>query len=157
MASAKVDPVKVSEMQAVTSKDRNSTQKNRRLKRDVREISKEESDSGDGFEEMQVDHVGNQGREQDQEMDDEERSTPQPLEDEGDNGTTTDEESVPLHAEQNSSISNRPMLKNPAASPPRRELPFARRVPEKEEVQSQPYQAEDDAGSTAGETDDDEL
>ncbi|BCR90860.1 uncharacterized protein ACHE_60746S [Aspergillus chevalieri] len=157
LASAKVDPVKVSEMQAVTSKDRNSTQKNRRLKRDVREISKEESDSGDGFEEMQVDHVGNQGREQDQEMDDEERSTPQPLEDEGDNGTTTDEESVPLHAEQNSSISNRPMLKNPAASPPRRELPFARRVPEKEEVQSQPYQAEDDAGSTAGETDDDEL
>lgn len=127
-------------------------------------MSKDESENGDGFEEMQVDHVGNQGREQDQETDDEERSTPQPLEDEGDNATTTDEESVLSHAEpekkddgvQNSNISNGPMLKDPAASPPRRELPFARRVPEKE-VQSQPYQAEDDVESTAGETDDDEL
>jgi hypothetical protein len=152
-------------MQASTSKDCNSTQKNRRLKRNAREISKDESDSGDEFEEMQMDHVGNQGQEQDQEMDDEEHSTPQPLEDEGDNGITTDEESVLSHAEQerkdyggqNSNISNRPMLKNPAASPPRRELPFTRRVSENKEVQSQLHQAEDDAESTAGETDDDEL
>lgn len=140
------------------------TEKNRRLKRD-RGMSKDESESGDGLEEMHVDHVGNQGREQDQETDDEERSTPQPSEDEGDNGTTTDEESVLSHAElekkddgvQNFNISNGPMLKDPAASPPRRELPFARRVPEKKDVQSQPYQTEDDVESTAGETDDDEL
>lgn len=127
-------------------------------------MSKDESESGDGFEEMHVDHVGNQGREQDQETDDEEGSTPQPLED-GDNGTTTDEESVLSHAEpekkddgvQNSNISNGPMFKDPAASSPRRELPSARRVPEKKEVQSQLHQAEDDVESTAGETDDDEL
>ena len=152
-------------MQASTSKDRNSTQKNRRPKRDAREMSKDKSDSGDGFEEMQVDYVGNQDREQDQDRDDGERSTPQPLEDEGDNDTTTDEESVLSHAEQemkdyggqNSNISNRPMLKNPAASPPRRGLPFARRVPEQKGAQGQPHQAEDDVESTAGETDDDEL
>lgn len=127
-------------------------------------MSKDELESGDGFEEMQMDHAGNQGREQDQETDDEERSTPQPLEDEGDHGTTTDEESVLSHVEpgnendgvKKSDISNGPMLKDSAASPPRRELPFARRAPKKE-VQSQPHQAEYDVESTTGETDDDEL
>ncbi|EYE95886.1 uncharacterized protein EURHEDRAFT_411615 [Aspergillus ruber CBS 135680] len=164
LVSAKVDPVKVSEIQAATSKGRDLTQKNRRLKRNAREMSKDELESGDGFEEMQMDHAGNQGREQDQETDDEERSTPQPLEDEGDHGTTTDEESVLSHVEpgnendgvKKSDISNGPMLKDSAASPPRRELPFARRAPKKE-VQSQPHQAEYDVESTTGETDDDEL
>lgn len=124
-------------------------------------MSKDESESGDGFEEMQVDHVGNQGWEQD----DEERSTPQPLEDDGDNDTTTDEESVLSYAKpekkdhgvQNLNISISPMLKDLAASPPRRELPFARRVPGKKKAQSKPHQTEDDVESTAGETDDDEL
>lgn len=161
------NPDSVSEIQAATStRGRSSTQKSRRPKRDAREMSKDNSESEIEFEEMQVDSVGRREREEDQETDEEERSTPQPLEEEGDNGTTTDEESVSWLAEQEKkddgaqspNMSNRPMLKEPAAPPPRRELPFAKRASEKKEVQNQTYQTEDDnIESTAGETDDDEL
>lgn len=167
LTSAKVDTAKVSEIQAATStRGRSSIQKSRRPKRDAREMSKDNSESEIEFEEMQVDSVGRREREEDQETDEEERSTPQPLEEEGDNGTTTDEESVSWLAEQEKkddgaqspNMSNRPMLKEPAAPPPRRELPFAKRASEKKEVQNQTYQTEDDnIESTAGETDDDEL
>lgn len=161
------NPDSVSEIQAATStRGRSSIQKSRRPKRDAREMSKDNSESEIEFEEMQVDSVGRREREEDQETDEEERSTPQPLEEEGDNGTTTDEESVSWLAEQEKkddgaqspNMSNRPMLKEPAAPPPRRELPFAKRASEKKEVQNQTYQTEDDnIESTAGETDDDEL
>lgn len=111
---------------------------------------------------MEAEQAASWNREQDQETDDERRSTPEPLE-EGDS-ITTDEESVHPSTEKDvegrgvekPSASNRPMVKEPAASPPRRELPFARRAPKKE-TQAQSHLTGEDAESTAGETDDDEL
>lgn len=152
-------PSLVSAIQAATSNEgRDSTRKNRRPKRDAQEMNQEEPESEDGFETMEVDQDKNQDREAEQETDDEQPSTPEPLEDEGDG--TTDDESVPSPVEngkkdggaQKPSI-NRPPLKEPAAPPPRRELPFARRTPGQKETR----RTEVDAESTDGETDDDEL
>lgn len=120
-------------------------------------MNQEESEGEDGFETMEVDQVKNQDRGAEQETDDEQTSTPEPLEDEGDG--TTDDESAPSPVEngkkddgaQKPSI-NRLPLKEPAAPPPRRELPFTR-VPEQKETR----RTEVDAESTDGETDDDEL
>lgn len=147
----------MSELQAATtSRDSRSTQKTRRSKRDARDISDDDSESENGFQKMEVDEVAALNQQEDQETDDGQRSTPQPLEEEGD-GSTTDEESVPSPTKkekENSDVQvNRPLTKESAAPPPRRELPFARRVPEKKGTQTQP---EEGAESTAGETDDDE-
>ena len=151
----------MSEIQAATTnRDSRSAQKTRRSKRGARVVSDDNSESENGFEKMEVDQVAAWNRQEEQETDDEQRSTPQPLEEEGD-GSTTDEESVssPTKKEkENSDVQepsiNRPLTKESAAPPPRRELPFARRVPEKKGTKPQPEQ---DAESTAGETDDDEL
>lgn len=155
-------PGLVSEIQAaVSERNCNSTHKNGRPKRGAREISKDEPGSEDGFERMEVDQAASRNREQDQETDDERRSTPDPLE-EGDD-TTTDEEPVPPSTDKDMegggvekpSASNRLMVKEPAALPPRRELPFARTP--KKEAQTQSHLTGEDAESTVGETDDDEL
>lgn len=151
----------MSEIQAATTnRDSRSARRTRRSKRDARDESDDDSESENGFEKMEVDQVATWNRQEGQETDDEQRSTPQPLEEEGD-GSTTDEESVssPTKKEkENSDVQepsiNRPLTKESAAPPPRRELPFARRVPEKKGTQTQ---TEQDAESTAGETDDDEL
>lgn len=152
-------PSLVSEIQAATSsKDRDSARKNRRSKRGAQEMDQEDSESEDGFETMEIDQDKGQYREAEQETD-EQHSTPEPLEEEEGDGTT-DDESAPSPVEdgkkddgaQKPSIS-RPPLKEPAAPPPRRELPFARRAAE----QKQTRRTEADAESTTGETDDDEL
>lgn len=122
-------------------------------------MSKEESESEDGFEKMEVDQDKKQDPEGDQETDDEQRSTPEPLEEEKADGTT-DDESAPSPAQegaQKPSINDQPALKEPTTPPPRRELPFTRRAQEKAQTHEKPHHAEADAESTAGETDDDEL
>ena len=164
MVADPYDPDPVSEIQAATTnRDSRSAQKTRRPKRDARDVNDEDSESDVGFEKMEVDQVAGWNRqeaEEDQETEDGQRSTPQPLEEEGD-GSTTDEESVPSPTKKEKETSdvqepsiNRPLTKESAAPPPRRELPFARRVPGKKGTQTQ---SEEGAESTAGETDDDEL
>lgn len=123
-------------------------------------MSKGESESEDGFEKMEVDQDKKQDPEGDQETDDEQRSTPEPLEEEEKADGTTDDESAPSPAQEGSqkpSINDQPALKEPTTPPPRRELPFTRRAQEKAQTHEKPHHAEADAESTAGETDDDEL
>lgn len=96
-----------------------------------------------------------------QETEDEERATPQPLED-GEDTTTDEEEEVPATSQR--SVPERTKVKPSEqeaapkeAAPPRRELPFTRRGPPgqtKAEPQPEPIAADEE---TAGETDDDEL
>jgi hypothetical protein len=98
----------------------------------------------------------------DQETEDEERATPQPLEDEENNTTTDDEKEAPATSQR--SASEQPPLKSSereappkAAAPPRRDLPFTRRgrpAQTTSEPRSEPLVVEEE---TAGETDDDEL
>lgn len=161
MVADPYDPDPVSEIQAATTnRDSRTAQKTRRSKRDTRDVSDDDSESDAGFEKMEVDQVAAWNRQEDQETDDGQHSTPQPLEEEGDGGTT-DEESVPSPTKKEKVTSdvqgpsiNHPLTKESAAPPPRRELPFVRRVPGKEGTQTQPGEG---AESTAGETDDDEL
>lgn len=147
----------VSEIQAATA-SRDDIQRNRRPKRGAQEMSKEASESEDGFEKMEVDQDKKQDPGGDQETDDEHLSTPEPLEEEADG--TTDDESAPSPAQegaQKPNINDQPALKEPTTPPPRRELPFTRRAQEKAQTHEKPHHAEADAESTAGETDDDEL
>jgi hypothetical protein len=126
-----------------------------------------ESNSEDGFERMEVDHDGqNDGRSDDQETEDEETSTPQPLED--DEITNTGEAlaspSVENEREDNKQASGETpqkstILTNSAVPPPRRELPFVKKpqVDHMPPRSNESMAAGEDAEATAGETDDDEL
>ena len=144
-----------------------SSPSNSKTKRSAQEMLDSESDSEDGFERMEVDHSGrNDGRSDDQETEDEETSTPQPLED--DENTNTGESlvspSIEHKREDNKQASdetpqNRTIVTNSAVPPPRRELPFAKK-PQKNHMSQRSNEsvaAGEDAEETAGETDDDEL
>jgi hypothetical protein len=116
---------------------------------------------------MEVDRAEDQdAQEEDQETDDEQPGTPQPLEEE--DATTTDDESSPpsvakgkqdrVQGQVQKTSSGRPVMNNPAAPPPRREMPFARKAQgQQSNRQTRAQQAEENAEETAGETDDDEL
>ncbi|KAF7168130.1 hypothetical protein CNMCM5623_001244 [Aspergillus felis] len=166
LASAKVDSGKEIRA-AIPGTPPISGPSKRKTKRSAQEMLDSESNSEDGFERMKVDHTGqNDGRSDDQETEDEQTSTPQPLED---NETTNTGEALasPLieneredykHASsempQNSTI-----LTNSAVPPPRRELPFVKKpqVNHLTPRSNESVAAEEDDEATAGETDDDEL
>ncbi|KMK59196.1 hypothetical protein Y699_00397 [Aspergillus fumigatus Z5] len=168
LASAKVDSEKASEIRsAITGTLPLSSPSNSKTKRSAQEMLDSESDSEDGFERMEVDHSGrNDGRSDDQETEDEETSTPQPLED--DENTNTGESlvspSIEHKREDNKQASdetpqNRTIVTNSAVPPPRRELPFAKKpqMNHMSQRSNDSVAAGEDAEETAGETDDDEL
>lgn len=108
------------------------------------------SDS-DGFEQMDIDPIKtDRGTCNNQDTDDEEPSTPHPLDDEQNNSTTDDDSS------QDESAQLRRVSPAKDTAPPQRDLPFAKRTggPIKRTAPTQPSE---DAEETAGETDDDEL
>jgi hypothetical protein len=126
-----------------------------------------ESDSEDGFERMEVDHAGqNDGRSDDQETEDEQTSTPQPLEDDENTDTGEALASPPIENERegykqasSKTPQNSTILTNSAVPPPRRELPFVKKsqVNYLTSRSNESVATEEDAEATAGETDDDEL
>lgn len=129
-------------------------------KRRTRDADETDEDSDEGFEPMEVDrHRISDEDLHDQETDDGDQSTPQPLEEE--ETTATDNEFDRLM--EAAPTPNR--LKHVATSkgassvkqtaPPRRELPFTRQGPSLTKgSRPEPSEAADE---TAGETDDDEL
>jgi hypothetical protein len=131
-------------------------------KRAARELNYE---SEDGFEKMEVDQTTRSKDLESNGTDDVQLLAPQPLE-EGDDDIAIDEgsptPSVAASSEDEKHDSEfkrsygRPVMKEP--TPPRRELPFARKIQAtKGGSKAQVYQQEDIADETAGETDDDEL
>ncbi|KAL2802896.1 hypothetical protein BJX63DRAFT_91751 [Aspergillus granulosus] len=152
LASAKVDPEKLSTIQKATVADRSkSDAKGRSSKRSAEAISDDKSESDDGFEKMDVDQNQRAEDGPDEETDDQGRSTPQPMEDED---TTTDDEGFAAltEVEGKQEPPGRAIARSP---PPRRELPFARRAQKvSTPAKSPPVQ---DSDETGGETDDDEL
>lgn len=152
--------VPVLEIQAARGKTRGAAEPSRVVKRHSRETDGTDEDTDEGFEQMDVDHkmVGD-GSLVDQDTDDGERSTPQPLEE--DENTATDNEldasteaATPAARLDQAASSTRSSHPDEIA-PPRRELPFARRGPSlATDARPAPDLA---AEETAGETDDDEL
>ncbi|KAL4801535.1 hypothetical protein BDV18DRAFT_73369 [Aspergillus unguis] len=157
LASARVDREKLATIRDATAADGSGTKvKGERPKRPAK-TSDQESDSEDGFEKMDVD-TSNQspGNETDEEANDEEQSTPQPLENEGD--TTSEDETYDARPRGSQPTANAKQMRSqqlaPKSPPPRRELPFARRI-DKKATRSPQEQPEQDV--MGGETDDDEL
>ncbi|KAL4915568.1 hypothetical protein BDW62DRAFT_121351 [Aspergillus aurantiobrunneus] len=160
LACAKVDPQKVSIMQAATASDvSRPDMKGRKSKRPAETIV-DETDSEDGFEKMETDKLKQQAHnDADEATDDEGRSTPQPLEDE-DKTASDDEESAPSlkgsHPQRRDRRRQGPSEQVIARStPPRRELPFVRKT-EKRPTPTQPSLVRQDLDEI-GVTDDDEL
>ncbi|KAF4222096.1 hypothetical protein CNMCM8980_001327 [Aspergillus fumigatiaffinis] len=166
LASAKVDSEKEIRS-AIPGTHPLSGPSNSKTKRSAQEMLDSESDSEDGFERMEVDHDGqNDGRSDDQETEDEETSTPQPLEDDGNTNTG---EALPSPSVENEREDNKQasgetpqtstILTNSAVPPPRRELPFVKKpqVNHMPPRSNESVAAGEDAEATAGETDDDEL
>ncbi|KAF3396020.1 hypothetical protein F1880_007360 [Penicillium rolfsii] len=172
LASATVDPAKMAEIQAASSKPHRASSSQPFTKRRAADTLADEDESDDGFEQMDVDRdraaAGPEPAYAQETEDEEERSTPQPLEDEEEGNTTTDDEdeapvtsqrSVPERTKVNAS-QRQAQPKEAAPPPPRRELPFTRRGPAAQaQARAQGQQPEPEAAGeeTAGETDDDEL
>jgi hypothetical protein len=107
-----------------------------------------DTEDSDGFEEMDIDQIKtDRGASNNQDTDDEERSTPHPL-DGGQNDSTTDDDTSQDESAQLKRVS-------PARdiAPPQRDLPFVKRAIKR----TAPTPPSEDAEETAGETDDDEL
>ncbi|KAJ5906271.1 uncharacterized protein N7473_003187 [Penicillium subrubescens] len=172
LASAAADPTKVAEIQAATVKHE-ATSSQPTTKRRAADTLADEDESDDGFERMDVDRKAAdvQAAYAQETEDEEERGTPQPLED-GEGNTTTDDEDEEVPATSQRSVPERAKVrtserqapaKEAAPAPPRRELPFTRRGPAAQaqaqaQVQPQPLAETSVAGEeTEGETDDDEL
>lgn len=131
----------------------------RAAKRTAGEMSDGEVESEEEFETMKFDQTMHPiDFEEANEMTDERSSTPQPLEEWGENAT---DEGSPAPSDLIGSEDERhmfeqrgptgpPVMKEPPAPPPRRELPFARKA---QTTIKKPNEQED----TTGETDDDEL
>ncbi|KAL4894650.1 hypothetical protein BDV59DRAFT_200979 [Aspergillus ambiguus] len=167
LASANVDPQKLSDLQAAAfGRRRTPASKSRDSKRSARQMDPNQSDSEDEFERMDVDKP-QRGRDllEPDGTDDDQQSTPQPLEENED--TATDDESSSPAAEQEQDdrdkesdvkrLSERPKMKQPSNPPPRRELPFSRRPPAKKDSPGKSSAQQNADEETAGETDDDEL
>jgi hypothetical protein len=138
-----------------------------KTKRSAQEMLDSEPESEDGFERMEVDRDGqNDSRSYDQETEDEQTSTPQPLEDDENTnaGEALASPSTENERENNKQTSSETLQdstigRNSAAPPPRRELPFVKK-PQANHLTPRPSEsvaAGEDAEETAGETDDDEL
>ncbi|KAJ6001767.1 hypothetical protein N7522_006994 [Penicillium canescens] len=148
LASATPDTTKVSEIQATIPEEEHSVAGQlHSTKRSAQGLS--ESENSDGFEQMHLDtERANQDAINDHDTDDE-RSTPQPLEDE--NNSTTDDDASPDNSAHMKTV---PQAKDTA--PPRRELPFTRRAGGAT-TKTPSTMTHENAEETAGETDDDEL
>ncbi|KAJ5955704.1 hypothetical protein N7501_009983 [Penicillium viridicatum] len=150
LASATVDATKVSEIQASIPQESHGTaERFHSAKRSARKMS--DTDDSDGFEQMDIDPIKtDRGISNNQDTDDEEPSTPHPLDDEQNNSTTNDDSS------QDESAQLKRVSPARDTAPPQRDLPFAKRTggPIKRTASTQPSE---DAEETAGETDDDEL
>ncbi|GFF89505.1 DNA repair protein XRCC4 [Aspergillus udagawae] len=168
LASAKVDSEKASEIRsAIPGTHPVSGPSKWKTKRSAQDMLDGESDSEDGFERMEVDHAGqNDGRSDDQETEDEQTSTPQPLEDDENTDTGEALASPPIENERegykqpsSKTPQNSTILTNSAVPPPRRELPFVKKsqVNYLTSRSNESVATEEDAEATAGETDDDEL
>lgn len=131
-------------------------------KRSAQAIGDAASDPDDGFEKMDIDQRGpEEDSAKDQDTEDEERSTPQPLEEE--EHISTDDELERPPAERGGPQvgihrTTYPKRSSPPkeAAPLRRELPFTKRTKEPT-TEMAPERNNDEAEETAGETDDDEL
>ncbi|KAJ5105129.1 hypothetical protein NUU61_002476 [Penicillium alfredii] len=144
LASANANPVRVSEIQAVTlEKSDAAAGKNRHGKRGAPTASDTSGDSDDGFERMDMDRKGVEDIINDQDTDNG-RSTPQPLEEE-EQSTTDDEFDRPPTGKGYPQAAPALKRSSPKEAPPRRELPFTRRTRPTNDAE------------TSGETDDDEL
>ncbi|KNG80818.1 hypothetical protein ANOM_011055 [Aspergillus nomiae NRRL 13137] len=169
LATAKVDREKVSCIQNATSDQHLRPHKSIRVtKRTAAEMSDDEAESEAGFETMEFDQtMHSNDSEKANEMADERSSTPQPLE-ESDENTTDEGSPAPSdptgsederHMLERRGPTGRSVIKELPLPPPRRELPFARKVqtavtkPKTQAHQQENNNTED----TAGETDDDEL
>ncbi|KAJ5176456.1 uncharacterized protein N7482_002333 [Penicillium canariense] len=161
LASAKADPTIVAAIQATTVEASGTHQSTKRRAPDTLD---DQDDSDDGLERMDIDRNGaDEGSGDGQDTDDEGRATPQPLE-EGDDHTTTDDESeAPVPSQQSASergrarASERSVRPSKEPAPPRRELPFTRRGPTTQAQTERQPEPSAVAEETAGETDDDEL
>lgn len=136
------------------------TAAHRAAKRRTRNRDETDEDSDEGFEPMDVDRQRITDEPvHDQETDDEGRSTPQPLEEEEitatDNELDEQMEAAPAAANLKHVATSNQASPRQQTTPPRRELPFARRAPSlAKDSRPEPGEA---AEETAGETDDDEL
>ncbi|KAL2216832.1 hypothetical protein M432DRAFT_551491 [Thermoascus aurantiacus ATCC 26904] len=174
LASAKVDPTKVSDVKTSTSGSRRRRAEASRLsKRKAIQEYSEDSESDYGFEKMDVDEARDQYIPEDEATDDGRHSTPQPLENEEE--TATDEELSPppprevakireKEGKETGELPGRLVMTEPSSPPRRRELPFNKRTTAKNhtklvptEEDQRPAHLSQDAEETAGETDDDEL
>lgn len=110
-----------------------------------------DTDDSDGFEQMDIDPMKtDRDAPNNQDIDDEEPSTPQPLDDEQNNSTTDDDSSQ----DETAQLKRVSPARNTA--PPQRDLPFAKRTGGPIQ-RAAPTQSSEDAEETGGETDDDEL
>ncbi|OQD96518.1 hypothetical protein PENVUL_c089G07450 [Penicillium vulpinum] len=148
LVSATVNPTKVSEIQAsIPEEPHGIAEKSHSAKRSACKMS--DTDDSDGFERMDIDPMKTDpGAYNNQDIDDEERSTPEPLDEEQNNSTTDD-------SSQDESAQLRRVSPARDTAPPRRDLPFAKRTGPNKKTVSAP--SSKDAEGTAGETDDDEL
>ena len=135
----------VAEIQAASSKSRDTAGAHPSTKRRAPEPAEDEDESDDGFEQMDVDQKdADDAAAYAQETEDEERATPQPLEDEEGNTTTDDELEAPAPSQRPAPAqtkvnpSERPTPSKEATPPPRRELPFSRRGPAAATAPSKP-------------------
>ncbi|KAL3438005.1 hypothetical protein BDV09DRAFT_141284 [Aspergillus tetrazonus] len=163
LASAKVDPERLSKVQAAAITDNSRPKlkgaKGGRQKRPAATLADESSD--DGFEKMSVEHRKHVNQGANEETAEEGRSTPEPLEDES--GTTSDDDDdepalITSRSQRGNRASQGPLAQATANSPPpRRELPFAKKTekdPGPGHLSSRAWQ---DPVVSGGETDDDEL
>ncbi|KAJ5512984.1 hypothetical protein N7463_002536 [Penicillium fimorum] len=150
LVSATVDATKVSEIQtSIPEESHGIAKKSHPAKRSARRMS--DTDDSDEFEQMDIDPIRtDQDPPTNRDTDDEERSTPRPLDGEQNNSTTDDDSSQDEPA-QLKRVS--PARDN---APPQRDLPFAKRTGGSIK-RTAPTQPSEDAEETAGETDDDEL
>ncbi|KAJ5431930.1 hypothetical protein N7445_008428 [Penicillium cf. griseofulvum] len=149
LASATVDVTKVSEIQAsIPEESHGSAKESHSAKRCALKMS--DTEDSDGFEQMDIDQTKtDRGASNNQDTDDEERSTPHPLDGGQNNSTTDDDSSQDEYAQLKRASPARDI------APPQRDLPFVRRAGGIK--RTAPTPPSEDAEETAGETDDDEL
>ncbi|KAN0075984.1 hypothetical protein V8E54_007254, partial [Elaphomyces granulatus] len=163
LASARVDPSRVSALESATS-DRGlrRAEASRPSKRKM--ASDSDSETDEGFENMDVDQ-GNIEDNDDEATDPRRQETPQPLEDETESEEDEDVEfDFPSSHGKEDGVapSNRPGLATPSSPPPRRDLPFTRGETNKNPTKL-PMDGEshpplgDPENENTGESDDDEL
>ncbi|KAJ5145625.1 uncharacterized protein N7515_000189 [Penicillium bovifimosum] len=142
LASATVDATRVSQIQASISEESHGlAEKARQRKKGSHKMS--DTEDSDGFEQMNIDPAKSDRVDtNDQDTDDEGRSTPQ--------DSSTDDD-----LSQDDSVQQKRASPARDTAPPPRDLPFARRTAVPTQARAQTVTHEDE--ETAGETDDDEL